>query len=321
MQPLKPVGGASKPVGGDVACSRREIVHDTLKTAAFVAITTLAPSEPAFATDTSAIPAIRSAIGDIIAADPSKGPTLVRLAWHSSGTYSKLARDGGSSPGTIRFKEELLHGGNAGLAKTAVPWLEKVKKKFGDKISYADLYTLAGVVAIEKLGGPTIGWRAGRRDGGEDMITPDGRLPNADSGPPGSDPSDGDHLRSIFYRMGFDDRAIVALSGAHALGRCHTTASGYEGPWSPTPTVFNNAYFVLLKDVEWNKRDWNGPFQYENGKGGSLMMLPTDIVLIQDPKFKKWVNAYAKDQKLFFDDFAKYFQQLEELGCGDLVSA
>lgn len=50
-------------------------------------------------------------------------------------------------------------------------------------------------------------------------VTPDGRLPGADSGPPGADPSDAAHLRTIFNRMGFDDQEIVALSGAHALGR------------------------------------------------------------------------------------------------------
>ena len=50
-------------------------------------------------------------------------------------------------------------------------------------------------------------------------VTPDGRLPSADSGPAGADPSDADHLRTIFGRMGFNDQEIVALSGAHALGR------------------------------------------------------------------------------------------------------
>lgn len=69
-------------------------------------------------------------------------------------------------------------------------------------------------------------------------VTPDGRLPNADSGPPGADPSDAAHLRTIFNRMGFDDREIVVLSGAHALGRCHAEASGYVGPWTATPTTF-----------------------------------------------------------------------------------
>lgn len=80
-------------------------------------------------------------------------------AWHSSGTYDKMSKDGGSGKGTIRFKEELAHGGNAGLQKTAVSWLEVVKRKYGKSISYADLYTLGGVVAIRELGGPTIPWR------------------------------------------------------------------------------------------------------------------------------------------------------------------
>lgn len=60
-------------------------------------------------------------------------------------------------------------------------------------------------------------------------VTPDGRLPNAETGEPGADKADAAHLRDIFYRMGFDDQEIVILSGGHALGRCHTTASGFDG--------------------------------------------------------------------------------------------
>ncbi|KAJ1493586.1 hypothetical protein T484DRAFT_1767844 [Baffinella frigidus] len=54
-----------------------------------------------------------------------------------------------------------------------------------------------------------------------------GRLPDADKG---ESKKTRDHLREIFGRMGFDDQAIVALSGAHALGRCHANARGYVGP-------------------------------------------------------------------------------------------
>lgn len=68
---------------------------------------------------------------------------FVRLAWHSSGTYDKVSKTGGSGGGTIRLKEELAHGGNAGLAVTAVEWLEPIHAKY-DGLSYADLYTLAG---------------------------------------------------------------------------------------------------------------------------------------------------------------------------------
>ncbi len=54
-----------------------------------------------------------------------------------------MSKTGGSGGGTIRFKEELAHGGNAGLGKTAVVWMEKIKKKYPE-LSYADLYTLGG---------------------------------------------------------------------------------------------------------------------------------------------------------------------------------
>ena len=68
--------------------------------------------------------------------------------------------------------------------------------------------------------------------------------------------------------MGFDDQEIVALSGAHALGRCHITASGYTGPWSFTPLVFDNTYFKLLTDVEWTPNLKTPKFQY---KGASVI--------------------------------------------------
>lgn len=170
------------------------------------------------------------------------------------------------------------------------------------------------------MSGPTIGWSSGRVDEMDpSAVTPDGRLPNADSGPPGADPSDADHLRSIFYRMGFNDQEIVILSGAHALGRCHTTASGYDGPWTPTPTTFTNAYFTLLQNLDWKKKEWEGPYQYVAGPKGSLMMLPSDLVLLQDKKFLKWVKVYGQDAAKFNTDFAKAFQKLEELGTSGLT--
>lgn len=75
---------------------------------------------------------VRQDIAELINVNPAKGPTLVRLAWHSSGTYSKILKDGGSSKGTIRFKEELAHGANAGL-DTATMWLEPIYKKVSQR--------------------------------------------------------------------------------------------------------------------------------------------------------------------------------------------
>jgi cytochrome c peroxidase len=74
-----------------------------------------------------------------------------------------------------------------------------------------------------------------------------------------------------FYKMGFNDQEIVALSGAHAIGRCHKDRSGFDGPWSFSPTSFTNAYYQLLLDEKWNLRKWEGPIQYEDSKTKSLM--------------------------------------------------
>jgi cytochrome c peroxidase len=97
----------------------------------------------------------------------------------------------------MRFDPEAGHGANAGLG-VARAFLEPIKKKF-PWISYADLYTLSGAVAIEEMGGPVIPWAPGRSDAADGAACPpDGRLPDAAQG--------ASHLRDIFYRMGFDDR-------------------------------------------------------------------------------------------------------------------
>ena len=114
-------------------------------------------------------------------------------------------------------------------------------------------------------------------------------------------------------------RQIVALSGAHALGRCHTDASGYWGPWTNAETTFSNEYFRLLLEEKWTPKTthegkpWTGPAQFES-PDGKLMMLPSDMALLDDPAFKEWVVAYAKDEALFFTHFAAAFAKLLELG-------
>ena len=260
--------------------------------------------------------ALRADVVQLMRRDPDFGPTMVRLAWHSSGTYDRMSKTGGSGGGTIRFKEELAHGGNAGLDR-AVARLEPVKRKHPD-VSWADLIAFVGVVAVEEMGGPKIGFSYGRVDEMDPgAVTPDGRLPDADKGDgPGKKTTKG--LRDVFTRMGFGDRELVALSGAHALGRCHADASGYEGPWSGTPTLFNNSYFVLLKGLEWTPDDTKAKFQYKD-PSGRLMMLPSDIALIEDKKLKPYVLEYAKDQKKFFADFAAAFEKLETLGTSGLT--
>ncbi|CAM9310857.1 unnamed protein product [Phaeothamnion confervicola] len=244
--------------GNSGPSTRRAVLDSAWLAAAGLGVLT---STPAYAAEPD-YAAVKAAVQALVAKNPDWGPTIVRLAWHASGSYSKPEGNGGSYGGTIRFGKELAHGGNAGL-DIAVKWMEPLKKA-NPAISYGDLYTLAGVAAIEAMGGPAIKWRAGRQDMPEDAVTPDGRLPAADKGNP---MATAQGLREVFYRMGFNDQEIVALSGAHALGRCHTNASGYEGPWTPVPTQFGNLYFTLLKSVKWTKRDWDGPFQYEASDG------------------------------------------------------
>lgn len=155
--------------------------------------------------------------------DDSLYGTFIRLAWHASGTYSGIDGSGGSNGARMRFNPEASWGANAGL-NVAREALEPVKAKF-PSISYADLYTFAGVVAVEEAGGPKIPFSTGREDMPDGSTSPeDGRLPDADKG---ARTKTIQHIRDIFYRMGFNDQEIVALLGAHAMGRCHTDRSGY----------------------------------------------------------------------------------------------
>jgi len=72
-----------------------------------------------------------------------------------------------------------------------------------------------------------------------------------------------------------------------------------------------------LLGLKWSPNLKAAKFQYED-PSKKLMMLPSDIALIEDPEFKQYVEIYAKDQKRFFKDFAAAFQKLEELGTENL---
>lgn len=242
--------------------------------------------------------------------DGSAGPVLVRLAWHSAGTYDAVSDTGGSNGAGMRYEAEGGDPANAGLHHARL-FLEPVKR-LHTWITYSDLWTLAGVTAIRAMGGPEIEWLPGRTDYVDDSkLPPRGRLPDAALG--------SEHIRNVFYRMGFTDREIVALCGAHNLGRCHTTNSGFEGKWVNNPTRFSNQYFRLLISESWVEKrvPESGVLQFsaiDPITEDELMMLPTDIALIQDPEFSKYVRLYAKDKDLFFEDFRQAFAKLMELG-------
>jgi cytochrome c peroxidase len=275
---------------------------------------------PPSASSNGNLPQVREAIVQIMEdSQQEDGSSMlgsfIRLAWHSSGTYQASDKSGGSNGARQRHEPESKYGNNAGLDLVRAS-LEPVKEAFPD-LSYADLYTFAGVVAVEEAGGPPIPFAVGREDFTDGSTSdPQDRLPDADKG---AIPRTTNHIRQVFNRMGFNDQEIVALMGAHAVGRCYPTRSGYWGPWSNSETTFSNEYFRLLLEEKWTPKTthkgepWTGPAQYEDSSG-NLMMLPTDMVMIWDEKFRRHVRRYAADEDEFFKDFASAFAKLLTLG-------
>ena len=174
---------------------------------------------------------------------------FIRLAWHSAGTYRSVDGRGGSGRGQQRFAPLNSWPDNVSLDK-ARRLLWPVKQKYGQKISWADLYILAGNVALENSGFRTFGFGAGREDvwepdqdinwgdettwlehrhpeelaksplGATEMgliyVNPEG--PNHSGDPASAAPA----IRATFGNMGMNDEEIVALiAGGHTLGKTH----------------------------------------------------------------------------------------------------
>jgi catalase-peroxidase len=179
------------------------------------------------------------------------GPFFIRMAWHSAGTYRTHDGRGGGATGTQRFAPLNSWPDNVNLDK-ARALLEPVKRKYGNKISWADLLLLTGNVALESMGFTTFGFAGGRPDvwapeediywgpenvwldderysGDRELQTPLGAVqmgliyvnpegPNANPDPLGS----GRDIRETFNRMAMNDEETVALVvGGHAFGKMH----------------------------------------------------------------------------------------------------
>ncbi|KAK4531758.1 hypothetical protein CCYA_CCYA09G2615 [Cyanidiococcus yangmingshanensis] len=278
------------------------------------------------AIDTQTMTSLRNDLIEMIKRTKAM-PILVRLAWHDSGDYDARLGTGGAN-GSIRFNKELQHGGNAGLPG-ALNLLKPIKEKYPN-VGWADIIQYASVLSIEVAGGPKIPFRFGRVDAqSENEVPPEGRLPAG--GPPfhkaeGENPNepapDADnpsaHLRRVFYRMGFNDQEIVALSGGHTIGRAFKFRSGFgageEGTkytrtvtgvtkggssWTPDWLQFNNMYFKVLADPNADPE---------------LLKLVTDKALVEDAEFNKYVKVYASDESKFFADYSNAHKKLSELG-------
>nr|AFQ02687.1 chloroplast L-ascorbate peroxidase isoform 1 [Oncidium hybrid cultivar] len=237
-------------------------------------------------------------------------PILVRLGWHDAGTYDKNIEDWpqrGGANGSLRFDIELKHGANAGLVN-ALKLLQPIKDKYSG-VTYADLFQLASATAVEEVGGPKIPMKYGRVDvTGPEQCPVEGKLPSA--GPP----SPADHLREVFYRMGFNDKEIVALSGAHTLGRSRPERSGWGKPETKYTKNGPGAPGGQSWTVQWLKFDNSYFKDIKEQKDEDLLVLPTDAILFDDPSFKIYAEKYAQDQDSFFKDYAEAHSKLSNVG-------
>ncbi len=188
------------------------------------------------------------------------GPLMIRMAWHSAGTYRVFDGRGGGATGNQRFSPVADWPDNINLDK-ARRLLWPIKQKYGDKISWADLMILAGNVALESMGFPTLGFAGGRVDiwepeedvnwGPEKQWLGDERHPGGElekplaadhmgliyvnpEGPGGQPDvlASAKHIRESFRRMAMNDEETVALiAGGHAFGKTHGAAPSTElGP-------------------------------------------------------------------------------------------
>ena len=179
------------------------------------------------------------------------GPFFIRMAWHSAGTYRTHDGRGGGTTGTQRFAPLNSWPDNVNLDKARL-LLEPIKKKYGQSLSWADLFILTGNVALESMGFETFGFAGGREDvwapeediywgpediwlederysGDRDLMEPLGAVqmgliyvnpegPNANPDPVAS----GRDIRETFRRMAMNDEETVALVvGGHAFGKAH----------------------------------------------------------------------------------------------------
>ncbi|MGZ3250270.1 MAG: catalase/peroxidase HPI [Croceibacterium sp.] len=197
------------------------------------------------------------------------GPFFIRMAWHAAGTYRTADGRGGANSGQQRFAPLDSWPDNGNLDK-ARRLLWPIKQKYGQNISWADLFILAGNVAIESMGGPTFGFGGGRADvfeperdiywGSEDKWVNEGVQTRIDpdhgmemlEGPlaaiqmgliyvnpegPGGNPDPLQSARDIkvtFERMAMNHEETVALTaGGHTFGKAH--GNGDPSKLGPAP--------------------------------------------------------------------------------------
>jgi catalase-peroxidase len=238
------------------------------------------------------------------------GPLFIRMAWHSAGTYRTGDGRGGGGRGQQRFPPLNSWPDNVSLDK-ARRLLWPIKRKYGRKISWADLMILAGNVALATMGFKTFGFGGGREDvwepdqdvywgaektwlGGEERYSGERDLENPlaavqmgliyvnPEGPNGNpDPvAAGGDIREIFARMAMNDEETVALiAGGHAFGKTH--GAGEAKHLGPEPEAAG---------IEEQGLGWKSSFG--TGKGGDTITSGLEVTWTTTPT--KWSNDFFK---------------------------
>nr|AMK59609.1 catalase/peroxidase HPI [uncultured bacterium UPO76] len=234
------------------------------------------------------------------------GPLFIRMAWHAAGTYRIGDGRGGAGSGQQRFAPLNSWPDNVNLDK-ARRLLWPIKKKYGDKISWADLMILAGNCALESMGFETFGFGGGREDVyepehtywgsetewlGDKRHSGDRELENPlaavqmgliyvnPEGPGGKpDPlASAREVRETFARMAMNDEETVALTcGGHTFGKCH--GAGDAALVGPAP----EAAGLEEQGLGWKSR-------FGSGKGGD--QIGSGLEGSWTPTPTKWDTSY-----------------------------
>lgn len=330
------------------------------------------------------------------------GGLMIRMAWHAAGTYRTADGRGGSNTGNLRFAPLNSWPDNTNLDK-ARRLLWPVKKKYGNKLSWADLMILAGNMAYESMGLKVYGFAGGREDiwhpekdiywGSEDewlaatknrykkvddrsslenplaavqmgliYVNPEGVDGNPDPLKTAQD------VRMTFKRMAMNDEETVALTaGGHTVGKTHgnadaaalgaepegadiheqgfgwknpkgkgngadTITSGLEGAWTTNPTQWDNGYFELLLNYEWelskspaganqwipvNISEEHMPVDaHDPSKKQLPIMTDADMAMKLDPDYRKISEKFYNDPEYFSEVFARAWFKLTHRDLG-----
>jgi catalase-peroxidase len=252
------------------------------------------------------------------------GPLFIRMAWHSAGTYRTGDGRGGGGTGAQRFAPLNSWPDNVNLDK-ARRLLWPIKRKYGRKLSWADLMILAGNVALETMGFKTFGFGGGREDVweplediywgketkwlGDERYSGDRSLENPlaavqmgliyvnPEGPNGNpDPiAAARDIRETFARMAMNDEETVALiAGGHTFGKCHGAADAKLLDAEPEGAG------IELQGLGWASR-------HGSGKGSETITSGLEVTWTRTPT--RWSNDY-------FDHLFNYEWELEKSPAG-----